>query len=52
MKYNIFNSIATWSLKKRINRINSFINEPVKTQKECFKISFKKSKGYKMGKEI
>ena len=52
MKYNIFNSIATWSLKKRINRINSFINEPVKTQKNVLKSLLKKSKGYKMGEEI
>ena len=52
MKYNIFNSIATWSLKKRINRINSFYKRACKNSKECFKIPFKKSKGYKMGKEI
>ena len=51
MKYNIFNSIATWSLKKRINRINSFINEPVKTQKNVLKSLLKKAKDTKWGKK-
>ena len=37
--------------KKRINRINSFINEPVKTQKNVLKSLLKKAKDTKWGKK-
>ena len=37
--------------KKRINRINSFINEPVKIQKNVLKSLLKKAKDTKWGKK-
>ncbi len=43
MKYNIFNSIISWVIKKRIHRINNFINNPIKTQNELLKDLIKKS---------
>ena len=43
MKYNIFNPIISWVIKKRINRINNFVKFPIKTQKELLKYLIKKS---------
>ena len=37
MKYNIFNPIISWVIKKRIHRINKFIKEPIKSQDEVLK---------------
>ena len=37
MKYNIFNPIISWVIKKKINRINNFVKFPIKTQKELLK---------------
>jgi len=37
VKYNIFNPIISWVIKKRIHRINKFIKEPIKSQDEVLK---------------
>ena len=51
MKYNIFNPIISWVIKKRINRINNFVKFPIKTQKELLKYLIKKSENTIWGKK-
>ncbi|OUV54705.1 MAG: hypothetical protein CBC73_03990 [Flavobacteriales bacterium TMED113] len=51
MKYNIFNSITTWSLKKRITRINSFFKDPVNIQNNVLKKLIEKAKDTEWGKK-
>ena len=51
MKYNIFNPIISWVIK-RINRINNFVKFPIKTQKELLKYLIKKSQNTIWGKSI
>ena len=51
MKYNIFNSIISWVIKKRIHRINKFIKEPIKSQDKLLKNLIQKSKNTIWGKK-
>ena len=51
MKYNIFNPIISWVIKKRIYRINKFIKEPIKSQNELLKNLIQKSKNTIWGKK-
>ena len=51
MKYNIFNPIISWVIKKRIHRVNKFIKEPIKSQDELLKNLIKKSKNTIWGKK-
>ena len=51
MKYNIFNPIISWVIKKRIHRINKFIKEPIKSQDELLKNLILKSKETTWGKK-
>ena len=44
MKYNIFNPIISWTLKKRIARINIFIKSPFKSQNDVLINLIKKAK--------
>ena len=51
MKYNIFNSIVTWSIKKRIAQIDSFKNQPIETQFNVLINIIQKAKDTKWGKK-
>ena len=51
MKYNIFNPIISWVIKKRIHRVNKFIKEPIKSQDKLLKNLIKKSKNTIWGKK-
>jgi len=51
VKYNIFNTIISWVIKKRIHRINKFINKPIKSQNKLLKELVKKSKNTIWGKK-
>ena len=51
MKYNVFNSIISWSIKKRVSHINSFIKEPIETQFNVLKNIIQKSKKTNWGKQ-
>ena len=52
MKYNIFNSIVSWSIKKRIEQINDFMGKPVETQYEVLRKLIQNAKDTKWGKNI
>jgi len=51
VKYNIFNPIISWVIKKRIHRINKFIKNPIKAQDELLKSLIRKSKNTIWGKK-
>ena len=51
MKYNIFNPIISWVIKKRIHRINKFIKEPIQSQDKLLKDLIRKSKNTIWGKK-
>ena len=51
MKYNVFNSIISWSIKKRINQINDFIKQPIITQLNVFNNLIKKSENTIWGRK-
>jgi len=51
MKYNIFNSIVTWSIKKRMAQIDSFTNQPIDTQLNVLINIIQKAKDTKWGKK-
>ena len=51
MKYNLFNSIISWSIKKRIEQINVFIEKPIETQSNTLKQLILKAKNTHWGKK-
>ncbi len=51
MKYNIFNPIISWVIKKRIHRIRAFMNEPKKSQTKILEHLIEKSKNTTWGKK-
>jgi len=51
MKYNIFNSIVSWSIKKRIDQINYFTNKPIEIQSDVLQKLIHKAKDTKWGKK-
>ena len=51
MKYNIFNPIISWVIKKRISRINKFIHEPIKSQENLLIKLIRKSENTIWGKK-
>ena len=51
MKYNIFNSIVSWSIKKRIAQINSFVHKPIETQSNVLTNLITKAKDTKWGEK-
>jgi len=51
LKYNIFNPIISWVIKKRISRINKFIHEPIKSQENLLIKLIRKSENTIWGKK-
>ena len=51
MKYNIFNPIISWVIKKNF-RINKFIHEPIKSQENLLIKLIRKSENTIWGKNI